>query len=224
MGEHIVIDKRVKVIGRDIIGTIAYIGNTQFATGQWLGLTLDTPNGNNDGSVRGISYFSANEKHGMFVRTSQITLLDENPPTKTEVWEDMTDHDEEKVVEDLIPITTSSIIPPPQEFADNPTESPVISNLKISVPSPPRIFDHVSEFCFCCSQIVSNPDNSSSLEPTLVINSIPIKTNIDAASNIESDKTSDEGMDIAENNKVETTSGKNDDQGSLDKEYDDQKS
>ena len=155
MGEHITIDRRVEVIGLDVIGTIAFVGNTQFAAGQWLGLNLDIPRGNNDGSVKGISYFKCDEKHGMFVRTSQIKLLDEMI---------MDRDDEEKFVEDLILNTNNStwaedfpIIPPPKEFADDPPESPV---------SP--------TFCFCCS--IPN-DN---LEHTVLINRVPIKTKNDA--------------------------------------------
>ena len=168
MGEHITIDRRVEVIGLDVIGTIAFVGNTQFAAGQWLGLNLDIPRGNNDGSVKGISYFKCNEKHGMFVRTSQIKLLDEMI---------MDRDDEKKFVEDLILNTNNStwaedfpIIPPPKEFADDPPESPV---------SP--------TFCFCCS--IPN----DSLEHTVLIDntSTPIQTSIDAASNIESNKISD---------------------------------
>ena len=101
MGEHIALDRRVEVIGLDVVGTIAFIGPTQFGDcgDPWLGLTLDIPRGNNDGSVKGISYFKCKEKHGMFVKISQIKLLDETSIDRM---------NREEFVEDLISNETNS--------------------------------------------------------------------------------------------------------------------
>ncbi|XP_076758441.1 dynactin subunit 1 isoform X4 [Xylocopa sonorina] len=71
------IGQRVEVPGKDCQGVIAYIGHPSFATGKWIGVILDEPKGKNNGTIKGQSYFKCAENHGMFVRQSQLILLDE---------------------------------------------------------------------------------------------------------------------------------------------------
>ncbi|XP_077869503.1 CAP-Gly domain-containing linker protein 3-like [Saccoglossus kowalevskii] len=61
------------MVGGIKLGTLRYCGTTQFATGQWAGIELDEPEGKNDGSVGGISYFSCPPKHGIFAPLSKIS-------------------------------------------------------------------------------------------------------------------------------------------------------
>jgi len=55
-------------------GTIKFIGNTQFADGEWIGLELTSTDGRNDGTVNGFRYFFARKNHGIFVRRSNVKL------------------------------------------------------------------------------------------------------------------------------------------------------
>ncbi|XP_015433169.1 PREDICTED: dynactin subunit 1 isoform X1 [Dufourea novaeangliae] len=71
------IGQRVEVPGKDCQGVIAYIGHPGFASGKWIGVILDEPKGKNNGTIKGQSYFKCTENHGMFVRQSQLILLDE---------------------------------------------------------------------------------------------------------------------------------------------------
>ncbi|XP_025093203.1 dynactin subunit 1-like isoform X2 [Pomacea canaliculata] len=71
---------RVEVIGKGVVGTIAYIGTTVFSAGKWIGVVLDEPRGKNNGTVQGKTYFSCPENHGIFVRQSQISALEDQTP------------------------------------------------------------------------------------------------------------------------------------------------
>ncbi|XP_036372802.1 dynactin subunit 1 isoform X3 [Megalops cyprinoides] len=71
----------VEVIGKGHRGTVAYIGATLFATGKWVGVILDEPKGKNDGTVQGKRYFTCEENHGIFVRQSQIQVIDDGADT-----------------------------------------------------------------------------------------------------------------------------------------------
>uniref|UniRef100_A0A671WMD3 Dynactin subunit 1 n=1 Tax=Sparus aurata TaxID=8175 RepID=A0A671WMD3_SPAAU len=71
----------VEVIGKGQRGTVAYIGNTLFASGKWVGVILDEAKGKNDGTVQGKRYFTCEENRGIFVRQSQIQLVDDGADT-----------------------------------------------------------------------------------------------------------------------------------------------
>ena len=68
---------RVQIKDKDLRGTVAYVGLTEFAAGKWIGVALDEAKGKNNGSVQGKAYFQCDDKHGMFVRQTQILTLDE---------------------------------------------------------------------------------------------------------------------------------------------------
>ena len=69
------VGQKLFVRDKDVSGIVAYIGSTDFAPGVWVGIILDEAKGKNNGSVQGKSYFECAEKHGMFVRQSQLAQI-----------------------------------------------------------------------------------------------------------------------------------------------------
>ncbi|XP_069071048.1 CAP-Gly domain-containing linker protein 1 isoform X10 [Pleurodeles waltl] len=54
-------------------GFIQFIGEAQFAPGQWAGIVLDEAIGKNDGSVAGVRYFQCDSSRGIFTRPSKLS-------------------------------------------------------------------------------------------------------------------------------------------------------
>uniref|UniRef100_A0A8C1P0S3 Dynactin subunit 1 n=1 Tax=Cyprinus carpio TaxID=7962 RepID=A0A8C1P0S3_CYPCA len=80
-GRPVKVGSLVEVIGKGHRGTVAYIGNTLFASGKWVGVILEEAKGKNDGTVQGKRYFTCQENHGIFVRQSQIQLVEDGADT-----------------------------------------------------------------------------------------------------------------------------------------------
>ncbi|XP_055936786.1 dynactin subunit 1-like [Argiope bruennichi] len=74
------INDKVTIVGKNCIGTIAFIGNTHFSDGLWLGIIFDQPVGRNNGSYEGIRYFKCGKNHGTFVRPCQVRKISFVPP------------------------------------------------------------------------------------------------------------------------------------------------
>ncbi|KAH9126217.1 hypothetical protein LEN26_001095 [Aphanomyces euteiches] len=78
---HIDIGSRVVVTGGRK-GVLRFVGPTEFAKGEWVGVELDCPeDGRTDGSVNDVRYFTRQPLHGLFTRKTQIHS--ENPPPAT---------------------------------------------------------------------------------------------------------------------------------------------
>ena len=75
MKPKISIDQRVKVM--NMAGTVAYIGPTYFAAGEWVGVILDKPRGNTSRRIKGISYFCCQENYGMFIKRPMFKIINE---------------------------------------------------------------------------------------------------------------------------------------------------
>lgn len=70
--DDFIIGDRVFVSGSKP-GFIAFLGDTQFAPGEWAGVVLDETIGKNDGSVNGVRYFQCEAKRGVFCRISKLS-------------------------------------------------------------------------------------------------------------------------------------------------------
>ncbi|CAN0331428.1 unnamed protein product [Lampetra fluviatilis] len=70
--DDFIIGERVWVNGSKP-GHIQYLGETQFAPGQWAGIVLDEATGKNDGAVSGVRYFMCEAGRGIFTRPSKLS-------------------------------------------------------------------------------------------------------------------------------------------------------
>ncbi|XP_061828253.1 CAP-Gly domain-containing linker protein 3 isoform X2 [Nerophis lumbriciformis] len=68
LGERVLLDDMKN-------GTLRFCGTTEFASGQWVGVELDEPEGKNDGSVGGVRYFICPPKLGIFAPVSKISKV-----------------------------------------------------------------------------------------------------------------------------------------------------
>ncbi len=64
---------RVLVNGK--YGVLAFLGQTQFAKGEWAGIILDTLEGKNSGSVNGVQYFDCEPNRGLFSKPEKIKFV-----------------------------------------------------------------------------------------------------------------------------------------------------
>ena len=59
-------------------GVVRFSGTTSFSVGKWVGIELSEPVGKNDGTVQGTAYFSCPPKCGVFVKPSQVKIVQDS--------------------------------------------------------------------------------------------------------------------------------------------------
>ncbi|CAO3641093.1 unnamed protein product [Cunninghamella blakesleeana] len=73
------IGDRVLIEGKQVYGTLKYIGPIDIKPGVWAGIELDdSGTGKNNGSVNGVYYFNCPANSGIFVLKSKVILVSRN--------------------------------------------------------------------------------------------------------------------------------------------------
>lgn len=88
-------------------GIVAYIGETQFAKGVWVGVILDSPEGKNNGVVSGVRYFDCDPNYGLFSKLHKLKLISKansplhQPSSVTPVQQDVNQRSSQPTPVDL---------------------------------------------------------------------------------------------------------------------------
>lgn len=56
-------------------GIVRFVGETDFASGEWVGIELERPEGKNNGELNGRVYFTCAPNHGLFVKKSMVRTV-----------------------------------------------------------------------------------------------------------------------------------------------------
>ncbi|XP_035229840.1 CAP-Gly domain-containing linker protein 1-like isoform X1 [Stegodyphus dumicola] len=79
IGERVVVNSTSGIKS----GILRFVGETEFAKGDWAGIELDEPVGKNDGSVAGKRYFSCEMKYGLFSPLHKVSRAGGTAPPRS---------------------------------------------------------------------------------------------------------------------------------------------
>uniref|UniRef100_A0A8C7MF96 CAP-Gly domain-containing protein n=1 Tax=Oncorhynchus kisutch TaxID=8019 RepID=A0A8C7MF96_ONCKI len=63
------------LVGGNKSGAVRFMGETEFAKGEWCGVELDEPLGKNDGAVAGSRYFQCLPRYGLFAPVHKVSRI-----------------------------------------------------------------------------------------------------------------------------------------------------
>lgn len=138
-------------------GFVQFLGETQFAPGQWAGIVLDEPIGKNDGSVAGVRYFQCEPLRGIFTRPSKLSRTEGEangaqtaPPSRAA---------SPTSAATTTPASTASPAPVPATGSD-----PAAASAPVSAPKKTSLADPASNLARANSESVSNLSEAGSIK------------------------------------------------------------
>lgn len=93
------------------LGMIAYLGETQFAPGQWAGVILNDPVGKNDGSIGGVRYFECQPLQGIFTRPSKLNRQPAGEGSDSHSTDSATAHNQSQQGYNSVPSGQRVVVP-----------------------------------------------------------------------------------------------------------------
>lgn len=143
--------------------SVAYFGEVEFSSGDWVGLVLDFPTGNHDGRVHGRRYFQCEPLHGIFARPSRVTRMSDmnvSTPQPSSSWLDKTDLLYQESRSSDIPdrsSRSSSGLGASYIYDDDYRSSPSVNTLEQKL----KLFDRASSLPRHSGGILKRPSSSS---------------------------------------------------------------
>jgi hypothetical protein len=127
-------------------GVVSFIGETDFAEGEWVGIELDKPEGKHNGSLGGKQYFTCPANHGAFVKREKVGHLDVKCQRKANAFGEqqvrvMQEENSHNIRSPITSKRASSASSRLQELRDIRTAATAVAasvpGIKRSLPSPP---------------------------------------------------------------------------------------
>lgn len=56
-------------------GTVAFIGEVHYTRGVYCGIVVDGAGGKNNGTIKGVQYFSCPERKGLMVKLDEVRKI-----------------------------------------------------------------------------------------------------------------------------------------------------